>query len=101
MRRAAKVDGNQAAIVSALRQVGATVTPCHGVGEGFPDLCVGWSGETFLLEVKDPSQPISGQALTPPQVKWHNGWRGHARVVRTVKEALEAVGIPFKGDLKC
>jgi hypothetical protein len=99
MRRAAAVDGNQADIVKALRQIGATVQTCHGVGKGFPDLCVGWQGATYLLEVKDPSKPKADQRLTDAQVKWHNEWRGHVAVVRTVVEALEAIGIPFRGEI--
>ena len=99
MRRAARVDGNQGEIVSALRQIGASVAPCHAVGQGFPDLCVGWNGETFLLEVKDPSKPIRDQRLTPSQVEFHASWRGHVAVVKSVREALEAIGIPFRGTI--
>ena len=99
MRRAARVDGNQAEIVSALRQIGASVATCHAVGQGFPDICVGWQGNTYLLEIKDPSKPKSDQKLTPSQIEWHASWRGHVAVVKTVREALEAIGIPFKGTI--
>ena len=99
MRRAARVDGNQAEIVSALRQIGASVAACHAVGQGFPDICVGWQGGTYLLEIKDPSKPKADQELTPSQIEWHATWRGHVAVVKTVREALEAIGIPFKGTI--
>ena len=99
MRRAARVDGNQVEIVMALRQIGASVAPCHAVGQGFPDLCVGWNGNTYLLEVKDPTKPVRDQRLTPSQVKFHESWRGHVAVVRNVKEALDAIGIPYKGTI--
>ena len=98
-RRAARVDANQAEIVSALRQAGASVTPTHGAGSGFPDLAVGWQGQTFLIEVKDGSKPPSQRQLTPDQVEWHGGWRGHKAVVCNVIEALEAIGIPFRGQI--
>ena len=98
MRRAARTDGNQKAIAEALRQIGASVATCHAVGQGFPDLAVGWQGGTYLLEVKDPSKPIRDQQLTPAQVEFHATWRGHVAVVKTVREALEAIGIPFKGE---
>lgn len=96
---AARVDGNQSEIVDALRQIGASVATCHAVGQGFPDICVGWQGHTFLLEIKDSTKPKSDQNLTPSQVKWHAEWRGHVAVVRGVKEALEAIGIPYKGKI--
>ena len=99
-RRAAKVDANQGEIVAALRQIGASVHPCHGAGEGFPDLAVGWQGQTFLLEVKDGNKPPSARVLTPAQVEWHLNWRGHKAVVINVREALEAIGIKWKGTIE-
>lgn len=98
MRRAAKVDDNQPEIVAALRQVpGVTVSPTHAAGEGFPDLTVGWKGQTFLLEIKDGSKPPSARKLTPPQERWHGQWTGHVAVVKNVNEALEAIGVPVAG----
>jgi hypothetical protein len=97
---AARVDGNQKEIVQALRDIGASVRPCHAVGEGFPDICVGWQNATYLLEIKDPSKPIRGQALTPSQVRFHAEWRGHVAVVKTVREALEAIGIEWRGTIE-
>lgn len=93
MRRAAAVDANQAEIVAALRAVGATVITCHAVGKGFPDLVVGYRGETFLIEVKDPSQPLHRHELTPAQVEFHAAWRGRPIAkVFTVLEAFSAIG---------
>ena len=99
MRRAARVDGNQAEIVKALRQIGASVATCHAVGQGFPDICVGYNGDTFLLEIKDPTKPKGDQKLTPLQVEWHQSWRGHVAVVKTVQQALEAIGVEYKGEI--
>jgi len=96
---AARVDENQKAIAQALRQSGASVAECHAVGAGFPDLCVGWKGQTFLIEIKNPDKPKSKRQLTDAQVRWHNQWRGHVAVVETVREALEAIGIPFRGNI--
>jgi hypothetical protein len=90
--RAAKVDANQSEIVAALRGVGATVQPLHTVGKGCPDLAVGWRGQTFLIEVKDGAKPPSARKLTDEQVEWHGGWKGQVAVVKTVDEALVAIG---------
>jgi hypothetical protein len=40
MRRRARTDDNQAAIVAALRQLGCEVADLSGVGDGLPDLLV-------------------------------------------------------------
>tara|TARA_A100001391_G_scaffold176590_1_gene139858 strand:- start:3816 stop:4097 length:282 start_codon:yes stop_codon:yes gene_type:complete len=91
MRRAAKVDANQAEIVEALRMIGASVQPLHAVGQGCPDLLVGWRGIVSLLEVKDGSKPPSARKLTEDQVKWHTEWRGQVAVVENVEQAIEAI----------
>ena len=54
MRRAARVDRNQAEIAAALRNVGATVQSLAAIGEGVPDLMIGHNQHTYLFEVKDP-----------------------------------------------
>lgn len=96
MRRAAKVDKNQAEIVSALRAAGVTVQPLHQVGGGCPDLLCGFHGINAVLEVKDGAAPKSDRKLTPQQVEWHAGWKG--RVV-VVESALEALRVFFPVEL--
>jgi hypothetical protein len=99
MRYAAAADANQKDIVAALRAVGAMVVPCHAVGKGFPDLVVGYLGDTFLIEIKDPSQPKHRHELTPAQKLFHAAWPGKPITkVFTVKEALQAIGA-FRGEI--
>ena len=109
MRRAAKVDDNQADIVRTFRSLGCTVMPLHTVGRGCPDLLVGISGETHLVEVKDGSKPPSARRLTPDQVSFHEGWKGHPiHIVNNIGEAISlakfvrskmGAGIPFRGSV--
>lgn len=82
-----RVDANQAEIVDALRKVGATVQSLHEVGMSCPDLLVGFRGFNFLLEIKGKQGKLS-----PGQILWHALWRGQVSTVRTVDEALEAIG---------
>lgn len=93
MRRAAKVDRNQAEIVTALRAAGASVQSLAAVGRGCPDLLVGFRGKNLLMEIKDGSLPPSGRTLTDDQVTWHIDWRGHAQVVTCPSEALALIGV--------
>jgi hypothetical protein len=95
MRRAAKVDRNQAEIVKALRAIGASVQTLHTVGQGVPDLLVGWKSQTHLLEVKrlEGKRAPKAAAKTIDQIAWHHSWRGRAvAIVSTVNEALIAIG---------
>lgn len=88
MRSGGHPDGNQSDIITALRAVGATVQIITQVGNGCPDLLVGYRRRAFLLEVK-----ADKGALRPVQVGWHSTWRGPpVAIVRTPHEALEAIG---------
>ncbi len=89
MKRAAKVDANQAEIVSACRDFGASVACLHTVGKGVPDLLIGIDGINLLFEVKDGGKPISQRRLTIDQVSWHANWCGTVYVVESVERALE------------
>ena len=84
-RYAQKPDSNQPEIVTALEKIGCSVYDASRVGK-IPDLIVGYRGCTLLLEVKTPKGRLSSE-----QVEWHKEWRGHSCVVRSPKEAIEAV----------
>lgn len=86
MRRACKVDANQAEIVQALRDAGATVKDLSKVGQGCPDLLVGYNTVNYLIEVKVP-----GGKLTPDQRVFHSQWLGKVYIVRTSDEALRII----------
>ena len=94
MRRAAKIDANQTQVVEALRAAGATVQSLAAVGQGVPDLLVGFQGQTVLLEVKNGRAPPSERRLTEDQLKWHGAWRGGPlAVVDGPDAALRVLGV--------
>lgn len=62
MRRAAKIDTTQPAIVKAYRSFGCKVYPTHTVGDDFPDLVVCNYGLTWTVECKTGNaKPMEGQ----------------------------------------
>lgn len=93
MRRAAKVDANQEAIVTALRAVGAGVLSLAPLGRGVPDLLVWFRGGYLLLECKDGAKPKSKRKLTPDQSEWLAQWPGRVEIVESPAEALLAIGV--------
>ncbi|TPG66198.1 hypothetical protein EAH73_11985 [Hymenobacter nivis] len=94
MRTASRVDGNQPRIVSALRQIGASVLHVHQLKNCF-DLLVGYRGRTFIIEVKDPAQPPSARQLTPGEEEFRRTWRGSPyHIVETVDQALAIITQP-------
>lgn len=101
MRRAAKIDANQPDVVQALRQIGCFVQSLAPVGDGCPDLLVGFRGHTLLMEVKDGSRPPSERRLTPDQLEWHARWRGGPlSIVNDVEGAIRAATILQRMDIE-
>ncbi len=93
MRRAAKVDRNQAEIVKALRKVGATVQSLAMVGNGCPDVLVGFRRSLSVMEIKDGLLVPSARKLTPKEEEWHRTWQGFpVFIVKDIDDALRAIG---------
>ena len=84
MRRAAKVDDNQAAIVEALRSVGVQV---EVIGKPL-DLLLVCRGETLLLEVKNPD---GLDRITKEQAEFMARWPGRIELARSPGEAVRLV----------
>lgn len=92
MRRAGRVDANQAEIVSDLRDVGASVAVTSNMGGGFPDIVIGYRGINYLFEIKDGNKPPSARQLTDAEKEFHITWRGAIYVINNSDEALEIIG---------
>lgn len=86
MRRAAKVDSTQAAIVERLRSIGVWVQHLHQVGQGCPDLLVWNRGRYVLVECKSP-----GEKINKMQAEFIARCPGEIHVVQTPDEAVKAV----------
>jgi hypothetical protein len=86
MRRAARVDANQTAVVSALRAAGAYVWVI-----GLPvDLLVGFRNHTFLMEIKHGPK----KRLTALQEDFFANWFGGTLCrVDGPEAALRAIGV--------
>ncbi len=107
-RGPAKVDANQAAIRDVLRRAGRSVASTASIGNGFPDLAIGYAGQCcphdctgplhlrnkvgLLIEVKDGELAPSRQRLTPDEAAFHAQWRGPLVVVKTMADALRVTG---------
>jgi hypothetical protein len=86
IRRAARVDANQEAIVKTLRAANAYVWII-----GLPvDLLVGYKGHTFLVEIKDgPKKP-----LTRLQQDFFGNWMGGTLArIDSPEAALRMIGV--------
>jgi hypothetical protein len=88
--RARKIDANQNEVVAALRRIpGCSVAITSMVGQGFPDLVVGYKGRNYLIELKDGSKPPSARKLTPDEERFHQKWTGDVWVCKDINEVLQ------------
>ena len=86
MRRAAKIDANQPDIVARFREWKFSVAITSAVGQGFPDIVVGYRQLNVLVEIKDEAQPKRFRKLTPDQEKFHKQWLGPIVVVESLED---------------
>lgn len=84
-----KADRNQPLIVKQLRAIGATVQHLHTVGQGCPDILVGFRKKCWLFEIKNPLLPPSQRKLTPDEKVFHETWRGQVAIIETFDDALK------------
>jgi hypothetical protein len=87
VRRAARVDANQDAIVSALRAAGASAQSLAPIGNGCPDVLAAFRGAMFLMEIKRDKGKTNDL-----QKKWHIEWNAPVHVVYGPDDALRAIG---------
>lgn len=85
-----RTDKNQTEIVKALRRVGAKVQSIAEVGDGCPDLLVGFRGTWYAVELKTP-----GEGFTEAEAKWWTDAESKGcltTVVWDVEDALRLIG---------
>ena len=82
-----RVDQNHAEIVRALRQVpGVTVHSLHEMGNGCPDLLVGYRSITTMIEVKTAKGKLNAM-----QEDWHRRWTGSPVVIIRNEQDIETL----------
>jgi len=67
-----RVDENQKQIIHTFIALGASVLNLSRVGEGCPDILVGYKKHSVLCEIKRDSKA----AYTESQIKFMQKWRG-------------------------
>jgi hypothetical protein len=95
MRKYARKDNNQKSIEQACRKIGASIIDMSPLGNGNPDLCVGFRGVNYLFEVKDGSKPPSQRALTAMENDFRLTWTGHVNTVYSVDDVLSIIKARF------
>jgi hypothetical protein len=93
--RIRRVDANQQAIVEEFRGYGATVFIVSMLGNGFPDIVVGYRGKNYLFELKDGDKPPSQQKLTAPEKAFFQKWGGQVSVIKSLEEVRQFMEVLY------
>ena len=88
-----RTDANHTEIVTALRQLGCSVLSLAPLGNGAPDICVGWKRANVLMELKVAGKSPSAKRLTPDEQIFAKNWRGQVATVECLNDALVVLGI--------
>ena len=87
-----RVDANQKPIIKALRKVpGVSARSTHMVGDGFPDIIVGYEGRNYIFELKDPNKPPSKRKLREKQKKFRDEWTGQVDTALCLTDVLKVL----------
>jgi len=82
-----RADSNQQEIVDFLRFAGASVLILSQVGNGCPDLLIGYNGNNYLIEVK-----YKNGRLRKKQKEFIQSWNGTAVIVaKSIEEVRKAI----------
>ncbi len=102
MRKRGRSDANQEEIVRILRLYpNISVAVTSAIGEGFPDIVVGFKGKNYLFEIKDPNQPPSKRRLTEQEYNFHRRWQGQCVIAETVRDILVTIKLARKENPSC
>lgn len=91
-RLRSRVDDNQRDITQTLRQLNISVAITSKLGDGFPDLVLGYDGHNYLIELKDFKKPKSQKKLTDCEAQFLRVWQGQYAVCETLSDILKAIG---------
>lgn len=84
--RAKRTDKNQKEIVKILRDLGCSVFDTSSVGKGYPDINVGYKGQTYLVEIKSSNKAT----FTEQQVEFQKNWQGSPIIrINSSDEAID------------
>jgi hypothetical protein len=67
-----RVDANQNQIIHTFIALGASVLNLSRVGQGCPDILIGYKNQSILCEIKADEK----KTFTEPQIKFMQNWRG-------------------------
>ncbi len=79
-----KIDSNHTEIVDQLFLCGCSVQSLATIGNGCPDILVGYKGYNFVFEIKTEKGKLNQR-----QKDWFHQWDGEVMVIRSIYDALE------------
>lgn len=73
--------------------MGCSVCDLSPLGNGHPDLLIGYGGISLPVEVKDGSKPPSKRRLTKDEERFRMTWTGGYKIVEDLAGVAETVAL--------
>ena len=100
MRRKARIDANQPALVKFIRSMGASFQHTHQI-EGALDGIIGYRALDQRVEIKDPNQPPSKRKLTDAEIDTIFAWKGRTpEIIETENDVTRILGRMIRDSAK-
>lgn len=98
MRKYGRVDANQTELVRELRLIGCSVVSTASLGNGFPDIVVGYRGSNYLFEIKilEGVRNPKPAKLTTDEVEFMATWKGQVHVATCLYDILSVINANHK-----
>lgn len=93
MRLRGRIDRNHEDIRKGFESHGCSCVSTANLGDGAPDLMVGFRGENHWFEIKDELSPPSHRRLTIAELNFHARWKGKIHVIGNLTQGLRAIGL--------
>lgn len=85
---AKRTDKDHVQVSKWFRDLGASVRDTHTIGNGFPDIVVGYKMFNVLVEIKTPKGKLNEK-----EEKFHKEWKGLAYVVRSKRDVRRLISV--------
>lgn len=90
MRRSFRKDKNQSSIIRSLKKINASVVDASNIGNGFPDLIIGYHKKTYLIEIKNKDNWYGKKGGSTSQKTFRTDWKGdQIYVFSSIEEIIE------------
>ena len=86
-----QLDKNQPKIIRELKSLGYSVQSLASIGSGCPDLLVGFNGNNYLFEIKNPERRGAKRFPNELEQEYIGNWKGSIHLAYTSQDIIDII----------